>query len=111
MSREATTKPDLLLLGMSLEPTVNFRFMRNAEIKNREEVRKRLEKVCREYKMPERIAHETFRRLYQKNKHWYSFSNQIRQLIEVLEDYEDYPIRFRVQINMIKQKYETNSGV
>ena len=102
---------DTLMVGSSLEQTINWRFQTNQELRHKQQVLSNLLKITKEYALPDRIAYETMRRLLKKKKGMYSFKWQIRELLDVLMSNDETKLRYVYKYRAIKDKYETVTGI
>lgn len=98
---------DVLMVGLSLERSSNWKLQRNQQLKDYQRVLANFLDLCQKEGVPERIGYETMVRLLKKKRGLYSFRLQMREFLDVMR--EDY--RLLNKVNMIKSKYELASNI
>lgn len=93
---------DTLMVGTSLAQLKYWKFSKNKELRNKQNVLNGLLKIATEHDLDKRYAYETMRRLLKKNRGMYSFRLQMRELLEVLS--MDYRLTYKIKA--IKLQYE-----
>lgn len=97
---------DILMVGTSLEQSINWKFQDNRGLVNKQRILSRFLDITKKYGLNDRIAYETMRRLLKKKKGMYSYKLQIQELLDVLN--QDY--RFIYKAKAIQQEYQNISG-
>lgn len=93
-------------LGSTLE-NLKFHSRRDYYDQTFDKALNRLGKICQEFHLPLWIADDTMNRIKKKEKGLFSFREQIKQLLWVL----DYNEIYSAKIKLIKVKYENVSGI
>ena len=104
-----TSSLSIHLLGSALENNVKFHSQRDKYDKTYEIALTRLATICQKYGLPEELSVVTMKRIKHKEKGLFSFREQIRQLLKILEK-DDYYL-YRNKAQMIKKDYENFSGI
>lgn len=101
------TTANQFLLGSAVQSNIKWHFDRDKYQRTYERALYRLTGICQEFNLPERVAIEAMNRIRKKEKGLFSFREQVKQLLHVLNIAEIYGAK----IKQIKEKYETVSGI
>ena len=97
------------LLGNTLEGNIKFHTKRDYYQQTYEKALFRLASICNTFGIPEVFALETMKRIKLKEKGLFSFKEQVRQLLKILEKDDNY--LFWKKALLIKKEYENVTGI
>ena len=97
------------LLGTTMENNIKFHSRRDYYQQTYEKALFRLASICKKFSIPEDFALATMKRISSKEKGLFSFKEQIRQLLKILEKDDNY--LYWKMAALIKKEYENATGI